>query len=257
MTEPVLSTRGLTKRFGATTVLDGVDLDVARGEVLVVIGASGSGKTTLLRCVNALVPYDAGSITLDGVEVGYTAPNSGVRRSDRALSAIRADIGMVFQMFNLFPHLSARDNVALGLKVTRGMAKREAISRAEHWLTRVGLADRMDHLPSQLSGGQQQRVGIARAVAMEPKLLLLDEITSALDPELVGEVLDVVRGLAGEGMTMLMVTHEMSFARDAGHRVVFMDAGRIAEEGVPKEVLGNPQSERLQRFLRRIELRTE
>ncbi|WP_144186983.1 amino acid ABC transporter ATP-binding protein [Elioraea rosea] len=257
MSEPVLSIRGLTKRFGTTTVLDGVDLDVARGEVLVVIGASGSGKTTLLRCVNALVPYDAGSITLDGVEVGYTAPGSGVRRSDRALSAIRADIGMVFQMFNLFPHLSARDNVALGLKVTRGMAKREAVARAEHWLARVGLADRMDHLPSQLSGGQQQRVGIARAVAMEPKLLLLDEITSALDPELVGEVLDVVRGLAAEGMTMLMVTHEMSFARDAGHRVVFMDQGRIAEEGVPKEVLGNPRSERLQRFLRRIELRTE
>jgi polar amino acid transport system ATP-binding protein len=254
---PVLSIRGLVKRFGETTVLEGVDLDVARGEVLVVIGASGSGKTTLLRCVNALVPYDAGSITLDGVEVAYTAPNSGVRRSDHALSAIRADIGMVFQLFNLFPHLTARQNVALGLRVTRGLPRREADDRAAHWLTRVGLADRMDHLPSQLSGGQQQRVGIARAVAMEPKLLLLDEITSALDPELVGEVLDVVRGLAREGMTMLMVTHEMSFARDAGHRVVFMDAGRIAEAGAPREVLGNPQSERLRRFLRRIELRTE
>ena len=254
---PVLSVRGLVKRFGTTTVLDGVDLDVARGEVLVVIGASGSGKTTLLRCVNALVRYDAGSITLEGEEVGYTAPNSGVRRGDRALARIRADIGMVFQMFNLFPHLTARQNVALGLRVTRGMPRREAEARAEHWLTRVGLADKMDSLPSALSGGQQQRVGIARAVAMEPKLLLLDEITSALDPELVGEVLDVVRGLARDGMTMLMVTHEMGFARDAGHRVVFMDAGRIAEEGLPREVLGNPQSDRLKRFLRRIELRTE
>jgi polar amino acid transport system ATP-binding protein len=254
---PVLSVRGLIKRFGPTTVLDGVDLDIARGEVLVVIGASGSGKTTLLRCVNALVPYDAGSITLEGTEVGYTAPNSGVRRGDRALARLRADIGMVFQMFNLFPHLTARQNVALGLRVTRGMPRRDAEARAEHWLTRVGLADKMENLPSALSGGQQQRVGIARAVAMEPKLLLLDEITSALDPELVGEVLDVVRGLARDGMTMLMVTHEMGFARDAGHRVVFMDAGRIAEEGPPREVLGNPQSERLKRFLRRIELRTE
>jgi polar amino acid transport system ATP-binding protein len=253
----VLSVRGLRKRFGSTTVLDGIDLDVARGEVLVVIGASGSGKTTLLRCVNALVPYEEGSITLEGTEVYYTAPNSGIRRGDRALARIRADIGMVFQLFNLFPHLNALQNVALGLKVTRGLAKAEAEARAAHWLTRVGLADRMDHLPSALSGGQQQRVGIARAVAMEPKLLLLDEITSALDPELVGEVLDVVRGLAREGMTMLMVTHEMQFARDAGHRVVFMDAGRIAEAGTPREVLGNPQSERLRKFLRRIELRTE
>ena len=254
---PVLAVRGLVKRFGATTVLDGIDLDVTRGEVLVVIGASGSGKTTLLRCVNALVPYDAGSITLEGVEVAYTAPGSGARRGDRALARIRADIGMVFQQFNLFPHLTARQNVALGLRVTRGLARREAEARAGHWLARVGLADRMDHLPSQLSGGQQQRVGIARALAMEPKLLLLDEITSALDPELVGEVLDVVRGLARDGMTMLMVTHEMAFARDAGHRVVFMDAGRIAESGRPREVLGNPRSERLKRFLRRIELRTE
>ena len=253
----VLSIRGLKKRFGTHTVLDGIDLDVARGEVLVVIGASGSGKTTLLRCVNALVPYDEGSVTLEGTEVFYTAPNSGIRRGDRALAKIRADIGMVFQLFNLFPHLSALDNVALGLKVTRGVARKEAEERAAHWLSRVGLAERMHHLPAQLSGGQQQRVGIARAVAMEPKLLLLDEITSALDPELVGEVLDVVRGLATDGMTMLMVTHEMQFARDAGHRVVFMDAGRIAEQGEPRSVLGNPQSERLKKFLRRIELRTE
>jgi len=253
----VLSIRGLKKRFGTHTVLDGIDLDVARGEVLVVIGASGSGKTTLLRCVNALVPYDEGSVTLEGTEVFYTAPNSGIRRGDRALAKIRADIGMVFQLFNLFPHLSAMDNVALGLKVTRGVARKEAEERAVHWLTRVGLADRVHHLPAQLSGGQQQRVGIARAVAMEPKLLLLDEITSALDPELVGEVLDVVRGLAKDGMTMLMVTHEMQFARDAGHRVVFMDAGKIAEQGEPRSVLGNPQSERLKKFLRRIELRTE
>ncbi|MCC7282491.1 MAG: amino acid ABC transporter ATP-binding protein [Acetobacteraceae bacterium] len=253
----VLSIRGLKKRFGTHTVLDGIDLDVARGEVLVVIGASGSGKTTLLRCVNALVPYDEGSVTLEGTEVYYTAPNSRVRRGDRALARIRADIGMVFQLFNLFPHLSALDNVALGLKVTRGVPRKEAEARAAHWLSRVGLSERMGHLPAQLSGGQQQRVGIARAVAMEPKLLLLDEITSALDPELVGEVLDVVRSLAGDGMTMLMVTHEMQFARDAGHRVVFMDSGRIAEQGEPRAVLGSPQSERLRKFLRRIELRTE
>jgi polar amino acid transport system ATP-binding protein len=180
-----------------------------------------------------------------------------VRRSDRALARIRADTGMVFQQFNLFPHLSALDNVTLGLRITRGLARGEAESRGKHWLERVGLADRMHHLPSALSGGQQQRVGIARAVAMEPKLLLLDEITSALDPELVGEVLDVVRTLAAEGMTMLVVTHEMGFARDAGHRLVFMDAGRIAEQGSPRDVLGNPQSDRLRKFLRRIELRTE
>jgi polar amino acid transport system ATP-binding protein len=253
----LLAIRGLVKRYGSTTVLDGVDLDVARGEVVVVIGASGSGKTTLLRCVNALVPYDTGSITLDGTEMAFTAPNSGVRRSDRALARIRADTGMVFQQFNLFPHLSALDNVTLGLRITRGMKRAEAEARGEHWLKRVGLADRMHHLPSALSGGQQQRVGIARAVAMEPKLLLLDEITSALDPELVGEVLDVVRTLAAEGMTMLVVTHEMGFARDAGHRLVFMDAGRIAEQGSPRDVLGNPQSDRLRKFLRRIELRTE
>jgi polar amino acid transport system ATP-binding protein len=253
----LLAIRGLVKRYGSTTVLDGVDLDVARGEVVVVIGASGSGKTTLLRCVNALAPYDTGSITLDGTEMAFTAPNSGVRRSDRALARIRADTGMVFQQFNLFPHLSALDNVTLGLRITRGLARGEAESRGKHWLERVGLADRMHHLPSALSGGQQQRVGIARAVAMEPKLLLLDEITSALDPELVGEVLDVVRTLAAEGMTMLVVTHEMGFARDAGHRLVFMDAGRIAEQGSPRDVLGNPQSDRLRKFLRRIELRTE
>jgi polar amino acid transport system ATP-binding protein len=253
----LLAISALRKAFGATVVLDGIDLAVARGEVLVVIGASGSGKTTLLRCVNALVPYDGGSITLDGEEVGFTAPGSGVRRGDRALARIRAATGMVFQQFNLFPHLTALGNVALGLRVTRGLDRAEAEARAAHWLTRVGLADRMGHLPSALSGGQQQRVGIARAVAMDPKLLLLDEITSALDPELVGEVLDVVRALARDGMTMLMVTHEMQFARDAGHRVVFMDQGRIAEEGAPREVLANPRSPRLQRFLRRIELRTE
>jgi polar amino acid transport system ATP-binding protein len=253
----LLAIEALRKAFGTTVVLDGIDLAVSRGEVLVVIGASGSGKTTLLRCVNALVPYDAGSIRLDGEEVGFTAPNSGTRRGDRALARVRAQTGMVFQQFNLFPHLSALQNVALGLKVTRRMKRAEAEDRASHWLGRVGLADRLHHLPSALSGGQQQRVGIARAVAMEPKLLLLDEITSALDPELVGEVLDVVRSLTHDGMTMLMVTHEMQFARDAGHRVVFMDGGRIAEQGAPREVLGNPQSERLRKFLRRIELRTE
>jgi polar amino acid transport system ATP-binding protein len=256
VSEPIVRIRGLRKSFGATLVLDGVDLDVARGEAVVVIGPSGSGKTTLLRCVNLLEPYDDGSIQVDGVEVGYD--DSGGRRrrrSERALAPIRADIGMVFQLFNLFPHLTAAENVMLGLTKVRGLAKDEARARAEKWLARVGLADKFESLPSQLSGGQQQRVGIARAVAMEPKVLLLDEITSALDPELVGEVLAVVRGLAADGMTMIVVTHEMTFARDVGARVVFMDGGRILVEGPSREVLANPSHERLKAFLARIEMK--
>ncbi|WP_342361853.1 amino acid ABC transporter ATP-binding protein [Terrarubrum flagellatum] len=256
MAEPVVRIRGLKKRFGAVDVLQGVDLDVGRGESVVVIGASGSGKTTLLRCVNALETYDDGSIQVDGVEVGFRDGDAATRRhrSERELAKIRADIGMVFQLFNLFPHLSARENVMLGLVKVRGLSKAEAADRAEHWLKRVGLADRMDNMPSQLSGGQQQRVGIARAVAMGPKVLLLDEITSALDPELIGEVLAVVTSLAREGMTMIVVTHEMTFARDVGTRVVFMEGGRKIEEGAPREVLRNPRHERLKSFLARIEM---
>ena len=254
MPQPLVQIRGLRKSFGSLRVLDGVDLDVAKGEAVCVIGPSGSGKTTLLRCINLLESYDAGSIKVDGIEVGYD--DNRKRRSERALAPIRADIGMVFQLFNLFPHLSALENVMLGLTKVRGIAKAEAKDRATHWLTRVGLADKLQNLPSQLSGGQQQRVGIARAVAMGPKVLLLDEITSALDPELVGEVLSVVQGLARDGMTMIVVTHEMTFARDVGSRIVFMDEGRVVVEGPSREVLANAASnDRLKSFLARIEMK--
>jgi polar amino acid transport system ATP-binding protein len=248
--------RGLTKSFGPVQVLKGVDLDVARGEVVAVIGASGSGKTTMLRCVNLLERYDDGSITVDGVEVGYRE-GTHRPRGERELARIRADIGMVFQHFNLFPHLTAAGNVMLGLRKVRRMSRHDARERAVHWLTRVGLADKIDSLPYELSGGQQQRVGIARAVAMNPKVLLLDEITSALDPELDGEVLGVVRQLARDGMTMIIVTHEMSFARDVASRVVFMDGGRVAIAGTPREVFGAQENARLRSFLSRIELRLE
>jgi len=253
----VVQVRGLKKSFGANRVLDGVDLDVHKGEVVVVIGPSGSGKTTLLRCINLLETYDEGSVQVDGVEVGFRNGPGGARqpRGDRELSRIRADIGMVFQLFNLFPHLTARENVMLGLRKVRGLSAAEAKRTAEQWLARVGLADKLDSLPSQLSGGQQQRVGIARAVAMGPKVLLLDEITSALDPELVGEVLSVVQELARDGMTMIVVTHEMSFARDVGTRIVFMDGARIQVEGAPREVLARTDHERLRAFLARIELK--
>jgi len=234
MTEPLVRIRGLGKSFGP-----------------------GSGKTTLLRCINVLETYDEGSIQVDGVEVGYDGPPGPGRKPRREgeLARIRADIGMVFQLFNLFPHLTALENVMLGLTKVRGMPKAEARARAEHWLARVGLSDRMSNLPGQLSGGQQQRVGIARAVAMEPKVLLLDEITSALDPELVGEVLSAVQQLARDGMTMVVVTHEMTFARDVGTRIVFMDAARVVAEGTPREILVEPRHERLRSFLARIEMK--
>jgi len=251
VSEPIVRIQRLGKSFGEHRVLEGVDLDVERGQVVAIIGPSGGGKTTLLRCVNLLETYDEGSIRVDGVEVGYRDGDDRRRRprGDRELARIRADIGMVFQLFNLFPHLSAADNVLLGLRKVRGLPKAEARERALAWLARVGLSDKVDSLPAQLSGGQQQRVGIARAVAMEPKVLLLDEITSALDPELVGEVLAVVQQLAGEGMTMIVVTHEMGFARDISDRVVFMERGRIAAAGTPAEVLVRPQHERLKSFL--------
>ena len=243
MADAIVQVRGVHKSFGPTEVLKGIDLDVHKGEAVALIGASGSGKTTLLRCINRLETYDAGSIRVDGVEIGFR--ENGRARREWELASIRADIGMVFQLFNLFPHLTAVQNVVLGLRKVRHLSPSEARDRAERWLVRVGLGDKLNSLPIELSGGQQQRVGIARAVAMEPKVLLLDEITSALDPELVGEVLTVVRELAREGMTMILVTHEMSFARDVASRVVFMDAGRIAEQGLAKEVIGNPQGERL------------
>jgi polar amino acid transport system ATP-binding protein len=252
--QPVVSIRGLKKSFGSVHVLDGVDLDVARGDVVTIIGPSGSGKTTLLRCVNALETYDEGSVTIDGVEVGFREGRDGTRRrrSERELAPLRAETGMVFQLFYLFPHLTAAENVMLGLRKVRGMSRPEARQIAMRWLDRVGLAAKADSLPYQLSGGQQQRVGIARAVAMGPKVLLLDEITSALDPELVGEVLEVVRGLATDGMTMIIVTHEMAFAREASSRIIFIDRGKVAVQGSPSEVFGSQSNERLKAFLSRV-----
>jgi polar amino acid transport system ATP-binding protein len=248
---PLLQVKALRKRFHNVEVLKGVDLDVGEREVVSIIGSSGSGKTTLLRCVNLLEEFDDGQILLDGESIGYRIDSSRRRRlSDRELSRQRSMTGMVFQSFNLFPHLTAAGNVMLGLRKVRGIAKDEARAIAEKWLGRVGLSQRVDHYPSQLSGGQQQRVAIARALAMNPKLVLLDEITSALDPELVQEVLLTVKSLAEEGATLLIVTHEMRFARDVSHRVVFMEQGQIAEQGLPSEIFGNPKSLRLAEFLR-------
>jgi ABC-type polar amino acid transport system ATPase subunit len=232
----------VTKSFGDLVVLDGIDLEVATGEVLVVIGRSGSGKSTLLRCVNLLEPIDSGRIYLEGEEI--TA-----KRAD--VSAVRQRIGIVFQQFNLFPHLRAIDNVTLAARRVKHVKRKEAEARAHELLARVGLDDKARQYPHQLSGGQQQRVAIARALMMNPHVMLFDEVTSALDPELVGEVLVVMRDLAQSGMTMLVVTHEMQFAREVGDRVIFMDDGKIVEEGVPTDVLDKPREERTKRFLRR------
>ncbi|RWD05804.1 MAG: amino acid ABC transporter ATP-binding protein [Mesorhizobium sp.] len=249
----LLEVRDVSKAFGPVEVLRSVSLEVARGEVVTIVGPSGSGKTTLLRCVNFLESYDSGSIRIDGREVGYRETGTRQRRGERDLAAMRAETGMVFQSFNLFPHLTAAGNIMLGLTKVRKKSEAEARAIAEHWLGRVGLAHKADSLPAELSGGQQQRVGIARAVAMDPKILLLDEITSALDPELVGEVLAVVRRLAEDGMTMLMVTHEMAFARDASSRIVFMADGGVSAVGPPKEILAAETSnERLRSFLARF-----
>ncbi len=250
---PLLQIASLTKSFGTNQVLKSVDLEVVAGEVVTVIGPSGSGKTTLLRCVNFLEAYDGGSIKIDGREVGYVDNANGKRRGEVDLAGMRAETGMVFQSFNLFPHLSAEQNVMLGLRQVRKKPAKEAREMANHWLERVGLAHKAKSLPSELSGGQQQRVGIARAVAMGPKILLLDEITSALDPELVNEVLDVVRQLAADGMTMLIVTHEIAFARDASHRIVFMNEGMVSAQGTPDELMAEVNSnERLRNFLSRF-----
>jgi ABC-type polar amino acid transport system ATPase subunit len=231
------------KSFGELVVLDGIDLKVGTGEVLVIIGPSGSGKSTLLRCVNLLEPVDSGRIFLEGEEI--TA-----KRAD--VAAVRQRVGIVFQQFNLFPHLRAIDNVTLAARRVKHVKRKEAEARAHELLARVGLEEKARHYPHQLSGGQQQRVAIARALMMDPHVMLFDEITSALDPELVGEVLVVMRDLAREfGMTMLVVTHEMQFAREVGDRVIFMDDGKIVEQGSPEEVLDRPKQERTRRFLRR------
>jgi ABC-type polar amino acid transport system ATPase subunit len=230
------------KSFGDNLVLDGIDLSVSAGEVLVIIGPSGSGKSTLLRCVNLLEPIDAGRIFLEGIEITRKGAN---------LSAIRQRIGIVFQQFNLFPHLRVIDNLTLATRRIRRQPRARAEARAHELLARVGLDAKARQYPHQLSGGQQQRVAIARALMMDPHVMLFDEVTSALDPELVGEVLIVMRDLARDGMTMLVVTHEMQFARDVGDRVVFMDEGRIVEQGPPVDILDRPKEERTRRFLRR------
>jgi polar amino acid transport system ATP-binding protein len=230
------------KSFGDNHVLRGIDLAVARGEVLVIIGPSGSGKSTLLRCVNLLEPIDEGRVFFDGREI---------TRKGADVSAVRQQIGMVFQQFNLFPHLTVMNNLTLAARRIKHRPRAEAEKRARTLLGRVGLTEKAGQHPHQLSGGQQQRVAIARALMMEPHVMLFDEVTSALDPELVGEVLIVMRDLAREGMTMLVVTHEMQFAREVGDRVVFMDEGRIVEQGEPARVLDQPQEERTKRFLRR------
>jgi polar amino acid transport system ATP-binding protein len=230
------------KSFGDNKVLDGIDLSVRLGEVLVVIGPSGSGKSTLLRCVNLLEPIQSGRIFLEGDEI---------TKKGADVTAVRQRIGIVFQQFNLFPHLTAIDNLTLAARRIKKMSRRDAESRAHELLATVGLEEKAKQHPHQLSGGQQQRVAIARALMMNPHVMLFDEVTSALDPELVGEVLVVMRDLARTGMTMLVVTHEMQFAREVGDRVVFMDEGKIVEEGAPATVLDRPQQERTRRFLRR------
>ena len=240
---PLIVLSKVNKHFGSVHVLKDIDLTVHRGEVVVILGPSGSGKSTLCRVVNRLEPIDSGTISVDG-----TPPVV----EGRALARLRADVGMVFQQFNLFAHMSVLDNVTLGPIKVRGMTKAAAERRARELLARVGIADQAGKLPAQLSGGQQQRAAIARALAMDPKVIMFDEPTSALDPEMITEVLDVMRDLAKDGMTMLVVTHEMGFARSAADRVVFMDAGQIVEEGTPTEFFARPQSGRAQDFLSKV-----
>ena len=246
----MLSVEGLRKSFGALEVLRGIDLSVARGEVVCIIGPSGSGKSTLLRCINFIERPTAGRVFIDGRPIGFE-PRGGrwVTQKQAALCDIRAEIGMVFQHFNLWPHMSVLGNVVEGLRNVRRQPRREAEEIGKGLLAKVGLADKVLEPPTRLSGGQKQRVAIARALAMQPKLILFDEPTSALDPELIGEVLDVMHDLAREGMTMLVVTHEIGFARAVASRVVFMDAGVVVEEGTPEAVLDRPQHERTRRFL--------
>jgi polar amino acid transport system ATP-binding protein len=253
MTEPMVRARGVRKSFGRVEVLQGIDLTVDPGEVLCLIGPSGSGKSTFLRCINHLEKVDGGELSVDGELVGYRLSGDRLYElKDREVCGKRAEIGMVFQRFNLFPHMSALDNVISGPVRVKKEPTSSAKQRGRDLLDRVGLADKFGSYPNQLSGGQQQRVAIARALAMQPKLMLFDEPTSALDPELVGDVLDVMRGLADDGMTMIVVTHEMGFAREVGDTVVFMDGGVVVESGDPKLVLTNPQHERTRAFLSKV-----
>jgi polar amino acid transport system ATP-binding protein len=251
MSLPTIQIRGLTKRFGDHEVLRGVDLTVAASEVVCLIGPSGSGKSTLLRCVNFLEPYDSGEVRIEGKLIGYEDAPSGARRrmAARPLREMRREIGMVFQHFNLWPHMTALHNVAEPLRRVRGLAHAEADERAMAMLARVGLTAKAQAYPSRLSGGQQQRVAIARALAMQPRLMLFDEPTSALDPELVGEVLEVMKSLASEGMTMLIVTHEMGFAAHVANRIAFIDSGRILDDGPPRRVFHESAEPRVRQFL--------
>ena len=241
--QPIVEIRNLSKRFGALEAVHNVSLEVRRGEVVVIIGPSGSGKSTLLRCVNHLETPNEGTILIDGV---------ALTQNEKQINRVRAEVGMVFQQFNLFPHKTALENITLGPVVVKGMEEAEAEALAHELLAKVGIPEKAEAFPEQLSGGQQQRVAIARALAMQPKVMLFDEPTSALDPEMIKEVLDVMLDLAREGMTMLVVSHEMGFARAAAHRIVFMDEGQIVEITTPEELFTAPKHERLKRFLSQI-----
>ncbi|MCW2709376.1 MAG: polar amino acid transport system ATP-binding protein [Frankiales bacterium] len=253
MNQPMVLAEKVHKSFGKLEVLKGIDLAVQPGEVCCLLGPSGSGKSTFLRCINHLEKITAGRLSVDGQLVGYRQTGEKLYElREKETAAKRAEIGMVFQRFNLFPHMTALGNVIEAPIRVRKQSKSQAIAQARLLLDRVGLSDKVDSYPAQLSGGQQQRVAIARALAMQPKLMLFDEPTSALDPELVGEVLDVMRGLADDGMTMVVVTHEMGFARDVGDTVVFMDDGVVVERGAPKDVIDHPQHPRTQAFLGKV-----
>jgi len=253
MSAPMVKAEGVHKSFGRLEVLCGITLEVGRGEVMCIIGPSGSGKSTFLRTINHLEQINRGRLYVDGVLVGYREHKGKLYElPDGEVATRRAEIGMVFQRFNLFPHKTAIENVIEAPRLVRKTSKTQASEEAKALLTRVGLADKLDSYPSQLSGGQQQRVAIARALAMKPKLMLFDEPTSALDPELVGDVLDVMRDLARDGMTMVVVTHEMGFAREVADKLVFMDGGVIVESGDPRAVLANPQHERTKLFLSKV-----
>jgi len=253
VTTPMVLAESVQKRFGLLEVLKGIDLQVNPGEVMVIIGPSGSGKSTFLRCINHLEKIDAGRLSVAGELVGYRQRGDKLYElKDSEVCRKRAEIGMVFQRFNLFPHMTATENIVEAPIRVKGESKATAVARANELLARVGLSDKCDAYPSQISGGQQQRVAIARALAMQPKLMLFDEPTSALDPELVGDVLDVMRGLAEDGMTMVVVTHEIGFAREVGDSLVFMDEGVIVEKGSPRDVLANPQHERTKAFLSKV-----
>jgi polar amino acid transport system ATP-binding protein len=250
---PLVRALNVLKSFHGNEVLKGIDLDVHRGEVVCLLGPSGSGKTTFLRCINQLEQIDGGRIWVDGDLVGFRDDGGQLYHlTDKQVAAQRRDIGMVFQRFNLFPHMTALENVIEAPTRVRGERREEAVSHAHRLLESVGLGDRAGAYPAQLSGGQQQRVAIARALAMRPKLMLFDEPTSALDPELVGDVLDAMRRLAADGMTMVVVTHEIGFAREVGDTLVFMDDGVVVETGAPREVLSNPRHERTQAFLSKV-----